>query len=429
MEEQNAALEEKLKKRTEELVQSSKIQTALYKITNTASTVKDMQEFYSQVHQIVGELMYAGNFFIALYDEPSGMVSFPYFVDEKDQPVPAQPLKDFHGATSYIIRTGNFVKHGRGQIEKLAEDHEIELVGTDNVDGIGVPLKVDGKILGAIFVQSYTEGIHYTDQDDEVLAFVAQHIATALTRIRALESERQRISELAILNSVGDAISKSLDVKTVARIAGDSLCSIFNADAVSIALLDDKQNMIHSYFEFDKNEGGYVDDIEPFPLGTGLTSKVIISRQPLMLGTLEEEVANGAYFPPELIENSSGTLTQSWLGVPIIVNDQVLGIVFLGDYKPHAYNENHLNMLQTLSSNVGAAIENARLFQAEKQRAAELGAVNTVSAALASELDVNALINLVGEQTAQFLTRISPTWHCLMKTQARSPSLTLMERN
>ena len=175
-----------------------------------------------------------------------------------------------------------------------------------------------------------------------MLAFVAQHIATALTRIRAMESERQRISELAILNSVGDAISKSLDVKTVARIAGDSLCSIFNADAVSIALLDDKQNLIHSFYEYDKNEGGYIDDIEPFPLGTGLTSKVITSRQPLMLGTLEEEIANGAYFPPELMENGSGTLTQSWLGVPIIVNEKVLGIVFLGDYKPHAYNENHL---------------------------------------------------------------------------------------
>ena len=401
LEEQNITLEEKFKERTEELVQSSKIQTALYKIANTATTVKDMQDFYTQIHQIVGELMYAGNFFIALYDEPSGMVSFPYFVDEKDSPVPAQPLKDFHGATGYIIRTGNFVKHGRSQIEKLAEEHEVELVGTDNIDGIGVPLKVDGKTLGAIFVQSYTEGIHYTDQDDEVLAFVAQHIATSLTRIRALESERQRISELAILNSVGDAISKSLDVKTVVRIAGDSLCSIFNADAVSIALLDDKQNMIHSFYEYDKNEGGYVDDIEPFPLGTGLTSKVITSRQPLMLGTLEEEIANGAYFPPELMENYSGTLTQSWLGVPIIVNEKVLGIVFLGDYKPHAYNENHLNMLQTLSSNVGAAIENARLFQEEKQHAAELAVINSLQEALAAELNIQGIYNTVGDKVRE----------------------------
>ncbi len=399
LEEQNNSLEKKIQARTEELVRSSKVQTALYKIATAASTVQDLPEFYAQIHQAIGELMYAGNFFIALYDEKSGLVSFPYFVDEKDQPVPTQPLKDFHGLTGYVLRTGMFIKHGHGQMDQLMKDREIELVGTDNIDGIGVPLIADDKTLGAIFVQSYTEGIHFTDQDDEVLAFVAQHVATALTRIRALESERQRISELAILNSVGDAISKSLDVKTVARIAGDSLCSIFNADAVSIAMLDDKQNMIHSYYEYDKNEGGYVDDIEPFPLGTGLTSKVITSRQPLMLGTLEEEVANGAYFPPELMENSSGTLTQSWLGVPIIVNERVLGIVFLGDYKQHAYNENHLNMLQTLSSNIGAAIENARLFQAEKQRAAELAAINTVSSALVTELDLNALITLAGEQT------------------------------
>ena len=399
LKEQNTTLEEKFKERTEELVQSNKIQTALYKITSAASTVRDMKEFYAQIHQIISELMYAGNFFIAQYDEVTGLVSFPYFVDEKDQPIPPEPLKDFHGQTGYIIRTGNFIKHGRGQLDQLMKDNEIELVGTDNVDGIGVPLIVDGKILGALFVQSYTEGIHFTDQDDEVLVFVAQHIAAALARLRALEAERQRTSELAILNSIGDAIAKSLDVKTVARIAGDSLCSIFDADAVSIALLDEQQSLIHSYYEFDKNEGGLIDDVEPFPLGTGLTSKVISSRQPLMLGTLEDEIANGAYFPPELLEKGSGTLTQSWLGVPIIVNERVLGIVFLGDYKPNAYNENHLHMLQTLSSNIGAAIENARLFQAEQQRAAELAAINTVSSALVSELDINALITLAGEQT------------------------------
>jgi GAF domain-containing protein len=155
-------------------------------------------------------------------------------------------------------------------------------------------------------------------------------------------------------------------------------------------------NAIHPFMSLTKR-GGYVTILNLFR--TGLTSKVITSRKPLMLGTLEEEIANGAYFPPELMENYSGTLTQSWLGVPIIVNEKVLGIVFLGDYKPHAYNENHLNMLQTLSSNVGAAIENARLFQAEKQRAAELAAINTVSSALVTELDLNALINLAGEQT------------------------------
>lgn len=398
LEEQNATLGQKVKERTDELIKSNKIQTALYKITDAASASHNMQEFYVHVHRIVGELMYAGNIFIALYDESTGLLSFPYFVDEKDKPFPTQPLENFHGLTSYVIRTGESIKHGWDQFNELVANQEVALEGSYNEDGIGAPLKADGKILGAIFVQSYTEGIHYTDQDDEVLAFVAQHIATALTRLRALEAEGQRNAELVILNSVGEAMAKTLDIKTMTHIVGDKMREIFDTDSVLIMLLDRHTNLIHVPYEYDKNEGGYIDYVEPFPLGTGLSSKVITSGQPLMLGALEEEIANGAYFPPEIKEQGSGFFSQSWLGVPIMANEQVLGLVALADARPHAYNENHLRLLQTLSSAVGAALENARLFQAEQQRAVELATVNTVSSALVSELDLSALIELVGEQ-------------------------------
>jgi signal transduction histidine kinase/CheY-like chemotaxis protein len=212
------------------------------------------------------------------------------------------------------------------------------------------------------------------------------------------DSLEQRNSELEVLDSLGAALTKTLDLKTVTRIAGDKLHEIFGSDAIAIMLLDPKQNLIHSYYEFDINEGGLIEYVEPWPLGTGLSSKVISSREPLMLNTLEEEVANGAYFPPELLAQSSGTLTQSWLGVPIITNDQVLGLSFLGSYQPYAFNENHLGLLQTLSATIGVAIENARLFQAEQQRVAEMSAINKVSSALVTELDLQGLIQLVGEQ-------------------------------
>ena len=74
-------------------------------------------------------------------------------------------------------------------------------------------------------------------------------------------------------------------------------------------------------------------------MGEGLTSKVIASRKPLNIGTLQEGVAHGAYFPPELEETDSGDITESWLGVPILVSDKVLGIVDLGSYRKHAFNE------------------------------------------------------------------------------------------
>jgi signal transduction histidine kinase len=399
LEQEKANLEQNVRERTEQLEHSNKIQTALYKITDAASASQSMEEFYAQVHQVIGELMYAGNIFIALYDENTGMLNFPYFVDEKDEPFSTQPLEDFHGMTSYMIRTGKPIQHGWEPFNELIRSREVELEGSYNEDGIGVPLKADGKVLGAIYLQSYTSGIHYTDQDDEVLAFVAQHIATALVRLRALEAERQRKEELALLNSLGEEMAKTLDLNSLARVCGDKAREVFASDSAMIMLLDSETNLIHVHYEYDKNEGGYIDYVEPFPLGTGLASKVISSGQPLILGTIEEEIANGAYFPPEIVEKGSGFYSQSWLGVPIIVNDKVLGLIALSEARPHAYNENHLHLLMTISSNMGVAIENARLFQAERQSVAELAAVNTVSAALVREPDLNALIQLVGEQT------------------------------
>jgi signal transduction histidine kinase len=391
-------LEQTIQSRTAELVRSNKIQTALFKITDAASNWQEMQDFYREIHRVIGELMYARNLFIALYDEVTGLLSFPYFVDEKDEPFPTQPLENFHGMTSYMIRTGNPIKHGREQVSALVASREMEWVGAQNVDNIGTPLISEGKALGAILVQSYTEGVHYTEQDEEVLGFVAQHIATALTRRRALEAERQRTAELAILNSVSAEVSKSLDVNTLTRLVGDKMLEIFQSTSAQIMLVDRQTNLIHVPFEYDRSEGGYIDYVEPFPLGTGLSSKVITTGKPLLLGTLEEEIAHGAYFPPEIIAQGNGAYGQSWVGVPIVAKQQVLGLIALADDSPHAFNDNHLRLLQTLSSAIGAVLENARLFQAEQQRAAELAIINSVQAGLASQLDIQAIYELVGEK-------------------------------
>src|SRR5262245_19152073 len=61
-----------------------KIQKALYEIADAASAVRDMQSFYKKLHKIVGKLMYAENFFIALYDEQTDLITWPYHADVKD---------------------------------------------------------------------------------------------------------------------------------------------------------------------------------------------------------------------------------------------------------------------------------------------------------------------------------------------------------
>jgi hypothetical protein len=211
-------------------------------------------------------------------------------------------------------------------------------------------------------------------------------------------SLEQRINELAILNNISAEMGKTLDVQVLTRIIGDKLLAIFETDSALIMLLDKNTNLIHVLYEYDKNEGGYIDFVEPFPLGTGVSSKVILTGQPLLLNTLEEEIANGAYFPAEIIEKGSGFYSQSWIGVPIRAGEQVLGLIALSDARAYAFNENQLKFLETLSVNMGVTIENARLFQAEQKRVTELEIINSIQQGVAAERDFQAIVDLIGDK-------------------------------
>ncbi len=350
LEEQNATLEQKIKASTDKLVQSNKIQTALYKITDAASTSRDIQDFYTHIHRIVGDLMYAENIFIALYDESTGLLSFPYFVDQKDERFPTQPLENFHGMTSYVIRTGNSIKHGWDQFNELVENREVDLEGSYNEDGIGAPLKADGKIIGAIFVQSYTKGIHYTEQDDEVLTFVAQQIATALTRLLALKAERQRSAELAAINAVSSALVSELDLNALINLVGEQTRANFNADIAYVALLDEANDTINFPYT-------YGEELTPIKSGEGITGKIIQTNQPLLINQeLDRHVL-------EIGATVVGKQSLSYLGVPIIVSGKAVGVLSVqSTHKEGIFNKSDLHLLNTIAANVSTAVQNARLF-------------------------------------------------------------------
>ena len=217
--------------------------------------------------------------------------------------------------------------------------------------------------------------------------------------IDKLRSEnKQREAELAIINSVGEAMAKQLDVKTVTRIVGDKVRSIFDTEVTEILLLDSKTNMINVPYSF---YGDYAD-VDPFQLGKGITSKVIKKKKPVVFGSGKEQQKAGAIQDEAVGE---ADFTESYLGVPIRIGDKVLGVVSIQSYKKNAYNEGNVRLLSTLSSNMGIALENARLFEETKsllsetqQRNAELGVINSVQAGLVAHMDIQEIYDLVGEK-------------------------------
>lgn len=188
-----------------ERTRSATLQSALYRIAEITASAQDMQELYSGIHEIVGELMYAKNFYIALYDEPTQMLHFPYFRDEFDPP-PA-PLKLTKGLTDYVLRTGKPLLATPDVFDALEAAGEVVSMGATSIDWLGVPLESGGQTFGVLVVQSYSKQVRFGEQEKEILTFVCQHIATALERKQAAQALQRSFSLLrATLESTADGI-------------------------------------------------------------------------------------------------------------------------------------------------------------------------------------------------------------------------------
>ena len=389
---------------------AAKTQAALYRIAELASSAPEMQEFYRGIHEIVGELLYAENFYIALYDADRKQINFPFFIDTVDPEIPDPRAWDpvgvafGGGVTAYVLRTGRQFHATDPDLLAKASAGEFHPVGTMSSDYLGTPLITEGRTIGVLAVQSYRDDIVYTEADERLLAFVAQHIASALERTRSATEVRQRNAELAVVNEIGAALAKQLEFDAIIDLVGERVAGIIGAPDFLIGLYDRETNLIE--FPFEHDGGRRVPPRPPVPLGTGLSTMVLQTRRPLRIGTIAEAEAAGAVFP----QLRDTALSESWLGVPILAGDEAIGLVAFGEPAQHAFTESDERLVSTIASSMGVALQNARLFKETKrllaeteQRNAELAVVNEIGAALAQQLDFEAVLEVVGDRLATVL--------------------------
>ena len=177
------------RKRAEEL------QAALYRIADQTSAATDLETFYRAIHGIVSELIDARNFYIALYDHEAGLLSFPYFVDERQTAPSARPLGK--QLTDFVLRTGEPQLAPAARLQQLRLAGEVgEVNDPAVVDWLGVPMKKGDQTFGVLAVQSYSEKVRYGPRAMEILNFVGQHVATAIEHKRAEQALRQSEKQL-----------------------------------------------------------------------------------------------------------------------------------------------------------------------------------------------------------------------------------------
>jgi diguanylate cyclase (GGDEF)-like protein len=184
-----SALNDALRQEVAERERAEHLQSALFQIAELSSQPGDMAKLFQTLHGIVGDLLFAQNFYIALFDDATGEVTFPYYVDERQTTCP-EARRGRRGLTEYVIRQRRPCLMDVREAERLAAQGEIELghVSVRAYSWLGIPLFDGDVVRGVLAVQSYTSYVRYTQRDQELLTFVSRHIDTALSRRTAAEA-------------------------------------------------------------------------------------------------------------------------------------------------------------------------------------------------------------------------------------------------
>jgi PAS domain S-box-containing protein len=211
------------------------VRAATYSISEVAESSGSLNEFFGRVHEIVGTVIPASNFYVALLDEAAGTLCFPYFVDEVDPPPAPKPLG--RGLTEYVIRTGEPLLATPEFFDDLAARGDVVLHGAPSVDWLGAPLKTSDKTIGAVVVQTYAAAVRFGAPDKDFLSFVSGQLATAIERKRTEESLResatrfQRFFELPLIGACISSPTKEwLEIN-------DRLCQILGYSREELWLL------------------------------------------------------------------------------------------------------------------------------------------------------------------------------------------------
>ena len=160
-------------------------QEALYRISEATHAVQELADLFSKIHGIIGRLMPVSNFYVALYDQETQEVTYPYYVDETD-PCP-EPRKLGLGLTDYVIRTGKSLLLSTEAMQSLVQEGSLRIRGTPPIDWLGVPLVASGGLIGILAVETYSQAVRYTAKDKALLEYVSRQVASAIERTRSAQ--------------------------------------------------------------------------------------------------------------------------------------------------------------------------------------------------------------------------------------------------
>ena len=387
---ENARLFEETRQRNAELALINDVQRVL-------AENLEMQAMYDLVGERIGQIFDAQTVDIGVVDEADGLIWFPYSIERGvrliDHPI------EIMGFRKIALETREPVVINEDMERRCIDaGNPLAIAGDPSKSSVFVPLLVGNRGPGVISLHNLDREHAFSDADVRLLVTLAGSLSVALENARLFEETRQRAAELAIVNGVGQALAEQLDLDLLIERLGDQLRDVFDADLVYIALRDEATDLIE--FPYYSENGIRDTDRRSIPFGQGLTSRILQSRESLLLNRA------GAF--EELGIEMVGTPAQSYLGVPILVEGQAIGVISVqSTERGGRFRESDTRLLSTIAANVGATIQNARLYQESRRRASEMAALAGLGREVGGLLELDPILGRIAERALELLEAAS----------------------
>jgi two-component sensor histidine kinase/putative methionine-R-sulfoxide reductase with GAF domain len=231
--------------------------------------------------------------------------------------------------------------------------------GHNGHDKIKVPIQLRGQVIGEIELEADEQAEPLSVEDLGLVTQVAENIGLALDNARLLTESQRRMTELDALNNISQAVTSELDLDPLLEIIGTQIQTIFDVQNVYIALYDRRSGTISlPYFVNDSVR----ETVPPIQFGEGITSHILKTREPLVINRDSEERMT------KLGAKTFGNTAKSYLGVPILVGEDVIGVISIqSSDREGVFDDSNVRLMETVAATVGAAIQNAQLYGAMQQ--------------------------------------------------------------
>ena len=235
----------------------------------------------------------------------------------------------------------------------------------DSQSSLSAPIQVGGRVLGVLEVEA-DKPRAFADSDAAALEIAADQLAVAIQNAALFEERERRIAELAVLNEMSRAISSALDLNALLETVEQQVRRVFDTTSFFIATYEEGSDEWTLAFAL---EHGQRFPSTRYDAKAGMTGYILRTRQPLLLSTTAELQA----FHDEQGITFVGEKAKSWMGVPLLAANQVVGVMGIQSYEQeHLYSPQDLALFSTIAAQTGVAIANAKLYQEIVHLSAEL---------------------------------------------------------